>query len=116
MIFQVVKIDYPTNGPASPYRSAQLTGAASAVLDTGNRLTLGIIPVSYPVYLLPISPVETRADLQEGLDEDSDPALAPFAGPLGKPRTHSDCAVLFQLNYRPAPDEFGYVDVPEEVL
>jgi hypothetical protein len=37
--------------------------------------------------------------------DDSDPRSAAFVGPLGRPATHEERAAIFNLNYRPVPDE-----------
>ena len=67
-----------TGGLVSPYQM-ELTGTCAAVLDTGYIL---VSPV--------IGPAEIVIEVHDltGMEQDFDPAQAPFFGPEGVARSH----------------------------
>lgn len=107
-----------TDGLVSGYQRTQVTGSGgTATLTTGGSMAIGVhvIPVRVPLGKLweAPAPVQTPPAWAPAPD---DPADAPFASPLGTPRTHQERAALLRSNFRPAPDDTDDVAVPEDLF
>ena len=121
--FILINTGNSTDGLSSAYQVTQLTGTGlAAVITTGGLLLVGAISMPQYQVLAPKPAAETQSVRNLPIsgpgqsDDLADPAAAPFVGPLGIPRTHTQRAALLHQNYRIAPEESEYFNIPENLL
>jgi hypothetical protein len=112
-----------TDGLASPYQRTGLTGVGFGVtICTAGLLILDVFP-SRPYrpwstfeYATAQDPARSPARSIAERGGEREPPPPSFVGPLGVARSHAERSSLLNQDYRPAPEEQGVGDVPDEVL